>query len=214
MNNGLRLSLVPSWFWIVLPLVGMLAVGIRGATQASYYRGIADDAESRLEEQRAVLDSVVWRADSLTKALEAADSVVAVQRREAEEEVARLVLSREQARERSEATVASLRISLDARQVIELDQVVESYEIQIASLEEVIGVERSLTAAERMRATQSSELVLSLRSVIAEQEERSSIMTIEIEALRSSIQPSLGLRIKADWWLAAVGFAAGALITE
>ena len=213
-NNGLRLSLVPSWFWIVLPLVGMLAVGIRGATQASYYRGIADDAESRLEEQRAVLDSVVWRADSLTKALEAADSVVAVQRREAEEEVARLVLSREQARERSEATVASLRISLDARQVIELDQVVESYEIQIASLEEVIGVERSLTAAERMRATQSSELVLSLRSVIAEQEERSSIMTIEIEALRSSIQPSLGLRIKADWWLAAVGFAAGALITE
>jgi|TARA_R110000744_G_scaffold258149_4_gene373533 uncharacterized Ntn-hydrolase superfamily protein len=192
----------------------MLAVGIRGATQASYYRGIADDAESRLEEQRAVLDSVVWRADSLTKALEAADSVVAVQRREAEEEVARLVLSREQARERSEATVASLRISLDARQVIELDQVVESYEIQIASLEEVIGVERSLTAAERMRATQSSELVLSLRSVIAEQEERSSIMTIEIEALRSSIQPSLGLRIKADWWLAAVGFAAGALITE
>lgn len=214
MNNGLRLSLVPSWFWIVLPLVGMLAVGIRGATQASYYRGIADDAESRLEEQRAVLDSVVWRADSLTKALEAADSVVAVQRREAEEEVARLVLSRERARERSEATVASLRISLDARQVIELDQVVESYEIQIASLEEVIGVERSLTAAERMRATQSSELVLSLRSVIAEQEERSSIMTIEIEALRSSIQPSLGLRIKADWWLAAVGFAAGALITE
>ena len=192
----------------------MLAVGIRGATQASYYRGIADDAESRLEEQRAVLDSVVWRADSLTKALETADSVVAVQRREAEEEVARLVLSREQARERSEATVASLRISLDARQVIELDQVVESYEIQIASLEEVIGVERSLTAAERMRATQSSELVLSLRSVIAEQEERSSIMTIEIEALRSSIQPSLGLRIKADWWLAAVGFAAGALITE
>tara|TARA_R110002110_G_scaffold18505_4_gene77649 strand:+ start:325 stop:903 length:579 start_codon:yes stop_codon:yes gene_type:complete len=192
----------------------MLAVGIRGATQASYYRGIADDAESRLEEQRAVLDSVVWRADSLTKALEAADSVVAVQRREAEEEVARLVLSRERARERSEATVASLRISLDARQVIELDQVVESYEIQIASLEEVIGVERSLTAAERMRATQSSELVLSLRSVIAEQEERSSIMTIEIEALRSSIQPSLGLRIKADWWLAAVGFAAGALITE
>ena len=214
MNNGLRLSLVPSWFWIVLPLVGMLAVGIRGATQASYYRGIADDAESRLEERRAVLDSVVWRADSLTKALEAADSVVAVQRREAEEEVARLVLSRERARERSEATVASLRISLDARQVIELDQVVESYEIQIASLEEVIGVERSLTAAERMRATQSSELVLSLRSVIAEQEERSSIMTIEIEALRSSIQPSLGLRIKADWWLAAVGFAAGALITE
>ena len=214
MNNGLRLSLVPSWFWIVLPLVGMLAVGIRGATQASYYRGIADDAESRLEEQRAVLDSVVWRADSLTKALEAADSVVAVQRREAEEEVARLVLSRERARERSEATVASLRISLDARQAIELDQVVDSYEIQIASLEEVIGVERSLTAAERMRATQSSELVLSLRSVIAEQEERSSIMTIEIEALRSSIQPSLGLRIKADWWLAAVGFAAGALITE
>jgi hypothetical protein len=203
-----------NWVWIAVPIIGLLAVGIRGATQASYYRGIADEAAVRSEEQQVVLDSVALRADSLTEALEAADSVIATQRREAEEEVARLALSRERARERSEAAVASLRVSLDARQVIELDEVVESYKTQISSLEEVIEIERALTAAERLRATQSNELVLSLRSVIAEQEERASIMAIEIEALRSSIQPSLGLRIKADWWMAAVGFAAGALVTK
>ncbi len=71
-----------------------------------------------------------------------------------------------------------------------------------------------MSAAERLRATQATELVLTLESVIAEQEVRYEIMATEIVALRSAMQPSLGLRIKADWWLAAVGFAAGALVTR
>jgi hypothetical protein len=205
---------IPAWTWIAVIVIALVAILVRNASQASYFRGIADDAESRLESQQLVLDSVVVRADSLTKALERADSVVVIQRREAEEEVVRLTLSRERARERSEALSASLRASLDSVQIVGLDQIVESYEIQIVSLEEIIEVERSLTAAERLRATQTSELVLSLRSVIGEQEERASIMTIEIEALRSSTRLSLGLRIKADWWMAAVGFAAGLLVTK
>ena len=88
----------------------------------------------------------------------------------------------------------------------------ESYEIQIATLEEVIEVERTLTAAERLRATQASELVLSLRSVIVEHEERAAIQDSQIAALRNAASPSFGLRLKADWWMAAVGFAAGYLI--
>ena len=66
-----------NWAWIAVPIIGLLAVGIRGATQASYYRGIADEAAVRLEGQQVVLDSVALRADSLTEALEAADSVIA-----------------------------------------------------------------------------------------------------------------------------------------
>ena len=31
----------------------------------------------------------------------------------------------------------------------------------------------------------------------------------EIAALRGSMRPSLGLRLKADWWLAVVGLAGG-----
>jgi len=203
---------IPSWVWIAIPAIALLAVGVRGATQASYFRGVADDAESRLETQQLVLDSVVVHADSLTEALASADSVAIAQRLEAEREVARLTRSREEARERSEALSASLRATLDSVQVVELDAVVESYEIQITALEGVIEVERSLTVAERLRATQASELVLGLRSVIAEHEASAVIMVSQIAAMRSAMRPSLGLRLQADWWMAAVGLGIGIVI--
>ena len=107
---------------------------------------------------------------------------------------------------------ASLRASLDSAQVVELDAVVASYEVQISVLEEVIEVERSLTAAERLRAGQASELALGLRAVIVEREESATIMASQIAALRSSMQPSLALRIKADGWMAAVGFVVGFVV--
>ena len=89
---------------------------------------------------------------------------------------------------------------------------VESYEAQITALEEVIVIERSLTAAERLRATQANALVLGLRVVIVEHEASAVIMVGEIAALRSSMQPSFGLRLKADWWMAAVGIGIGMVI--
>jgi hypothetical protein len=92
--------------------------------------------------------------------------------------------------------------------------VVESYEIQISALEEVVEVERSVTAAERFRAVQASELALGLRAVIAEHEASGVIMVGQIAALRSSMTPSFGLRLKADWWMAAVGFAIGVVVTK
>jgi len=203
---------VSPWVWIGLTAVGALAVFVQQSSQASYWRGIADDAESRLETQQLVLDSVAVHADSLSEALAAADSAVTAQRLDAEREVARLTRSREEARERSEVLSASLRASLDSVQVVELDAVVESYEIQIAALEEIVEVERSLTAAERFRAVQASELVLGLRAVITEHESGAAIMVGQIEALRSSMRPSFGLRLKADWWMAAAGFALGMVV--
>jgi len=205
---------IPSWIWIAIPVIALLAVGVRGATQASYFRGIADDAESRLETQQLVLDSVVVHADSLTEALASADSVAIAQRLQAEREVAALTRSREEARERSEVLSENLRASLDSVQVVELDAVVASYEVQISALEEVIVVERGLTAAERLRATQASQLVLGLRAVIVEHEASATIMVSQITALRSAMQPSLGLRIKADGWMALVGFAIGVVVTK
>jgi len=205
---------IPPWVWIGIAVVGVLAVFIQQSSQASYWRGIADDAESRLEVQQLVLDSVAVHADSLAAALAAADSAASQQRIQAEREVARLTRSREAARERSEAISESLRASLDSVQVVELDAVVENYEIQIAALEEVIEVERSLTAAERLRAGQASELALGLRAVIVEHEASAVIMVGQIEALRSSMSPSFGLRLKADWWMAAAGFAIGMAVSK
>ena len=204
---------IPPWVWIAVPLVGLLAVGIRGATQASYLRGIADDAESRLVAQKLVLESVSAHADSLAVALAKADSAADERRLLAEREVARLTRAREASRIQSEALSESLRASLDSAQVVELDAVVASYEAQIATLEEVIEVERSLTAAERLRAGRASELALGLRAVIAEHEESAAIMAVEIKALRSSMSPSFGLRLKADWWVAAAGFAIGVAVS-
>ena len=203
---------ISPWVWVGLAVVGALAVFVQQSSQASYFRGIADDAEVRLETQQLVLDSVAVHADSLTEALAAADSAATIQRLQAEREVARLTRSREEARERSEVLSENLRATLDSVQVVELDAVVASYEVQISALEEVIVVERSLTVAERLRATQASELVLGLRAVIVGHEASATIMVGQIEALRSSMQPSLGLRIKADWWMAAVGFGIGMVI--
>jgi F420-0:gamma-glutamyl ligase len=203
---------IPSWVWIAIPVIGLLAVGIRGATQASYYRGIADDAEQRLEVQEVVLDSVRSMANFLSEELARADSVAIAQRAIAEREVARLTRSREEAQERTEAISERLRMSLDSMQSVELDSLVYGYENQIQSLYSIIEVERTLTAAERLRATQASELVLSLRSVIVEHEERAAIQDSQIAALRNATSPSFGLRLKADWWLAAIGLVAGYVI--
>ena len=205
---------IPPWVWIAIAVVGVLAALIQQSSQASYFRGIADDAESRLETQGLVLDSVAIHADSLADALAAADSAASQQRLNAEREVARLTRSREEARERSEALSASLRASLGHAQAVELDAVVASYEAQISALESVVEVERELTASERIRVTMATDLVAGLRVVIAEHEESAAIMAVQITALRSSIRPSFGLRLKADWWLAAVGFAAGAMLTK
>ena len=205
---------IPPWVWIALAVVGALAVFVQQSSQASYWRGIADDAESRLETQQLVLDSVAIHADSLSEALAAADSAATLQRLEAEREVARLTRSREAARERSEAISESLRASLDSVQVVELDAVVGNYEIQISALEEIVEIERSVSAAERFRATQGERLVLGLRAVITEHEASAAIMAGQVEALRSSIRPSFGLRLKADWWLAAAGFAIGMAVSK
>jgi len=205
---------IPPWVWVAIPVIGMLAVGIRGATQASYYRGIADDAESRLETQQLVLDSVGVHADSLSGALERADSAASAQRIEAEQEVARLTRSREEARERSEAISERLRTSLDSVQSVELDSIVFGYENQIGALYSIIEVERGVTAAERLRVTQASELIMGLRAVIVEHEESAAITSQQVVALRSSMQPSFGLRLKADWWMAVAGFAIGVLVTK
>ena len=205
---------ISPWLWTVLAVVGVLAVVIQQSAEASYWRGMADDAESRLETQQLVLDSAGVHADSLADALAAADSVALYQRLQAEREVARLARSHEEAQERSEVLLENLRATLDSAQAVELDAVVASYEAQLVVLEEVVVVERGLTVAERLRATHANELVLGLRSVITEHEASATIMVNQIAAMRSAMRPSLGLRLKADWWMAAAGFAIGALVTK
>ena len=202
---------IPHWIWTVgfIAVVGLVGVIAQQSMQAAYYRGVADDAATRIELQEVVLDSVVYKSDSLTLALELADSVVSAQRLLNEREVARLTRSREEERERSEAISERLRASLDSVQAVELDSIVFGYENQIQSLYSIIEVERETKLAEALRADQASELILSLREVIGEHEFKDFIQAAEIAALRGSMRPSLGLRLKADWWLAVVGLAGG-----
>ena len=205
----MNIKLVPTWVWIAIPLIALLTIGLRQSMEASYYRGVADDAERRVEIQEVVLDSVTSVSDSLSVALEHADSIASEQRRINEREVARLTRERIEARDRSQAISERLRASLDSMQALELDSIVFGYENQIQSLYPIIEVERETKLAEALRADQASELILSLREVIGEHEIKDFIQEAEIAALRGSMRPSLGLRLKADWWLAAVGLAGG-----
>tara|TARA_R110002020_G_scaffold25111_2_gene81748 strand:+ start:105 stop:662 length:558 start_codon:yes stop_codon:yes gene_type:complete len=177
--------------------------------QAAYYRGVADDTEQRIEIQEIVLDSVAHRADSLTLALEVADSAALEQERINEREVARLTRERREARDRSQAISERLRASLDSIQALEFDRVVVGYEMQITKLDSIIVIERETRLAEALRADQASELVLSLREVQGELGIKSFMLEAQVAALKGSMKPSLGLRLKADWWLAVVGLAGG-----
>ena len=205
----MNIKLVPTWVWIALPLIALLTVGVRQSMQAAYYRGIADDAEQRIELQEIVLDSVVHRSDSLVHMLELADSAVSEQRRINEREVARLTRERREARERTEVISERLRASLDSIQALEFDRVVIGYEMQITKLDSVIVIERETRLAEALRADQASELILSLREVQGELGIKSFMLEAQVAALKGAMKPSLGLRLKADWWLAAVGLAGG-----
>ena len=202
---------IPSWTWITVIVIACVAILVRNASQASYFRGIADDAHERLEEQEVVLDSVRTHAEELTEALAEADSVATAQRLHNERVVATLTRTREEARERSEAFSESLRATLDSVQTVNLDSMVQNYEIQISSLEHIIETERAQTNAERLRATQANLLVLGLRDVITEHDATNDIMRIEVEALRSANRPSFGVRLQNGWWMAVAGFAIGVL---
>jgi hypothetical protein len=203
---------IPSWTWITVIVIACVAILVRNASQESYFRGIADDAHERLEEQEVVLDSVRIHAEELSEELAEANSAAAAERLQNERVVATLTRTREEARERSEAFSERLRATLDSVQTVNLDSMVRNYDIQISSLEHIIETERAQTNAERLRATQANLLVLGLRDVITEHEATSGIMRIEIEALRSANRPSFGVRLQNGWWMAVAGFAIGIVV--
>ena len=202
---------IPNWAWTVVfvAVIGLIGTIAQQSMQAAYYRGVADDTEQRIEIQEIVLDSVAHRAASLTLALEVADSAALEQERINEREVARLTRERREARDRSQAISERLRASLDSIQALEFDRVVVGYEMQITKLDSIIVIERETRLAEALRADQASELVLSLREVQGELGIKSFMLEAQVAALKGSMKPSLGLRLKADWWLAVVGLAGG-----
>ena len=204
-----NLKLVPTWGWIAAPALVLAWVMVQQSIQASYYRGIAEDAEYRIEVQEIVLDSVVLRSDSLSVVLQEADSAIEAERLANEREVARLARRHEEERQRSEMLSESLRASLDSVQAIKLDDIIRSYEIQITTLDSMLVVERETKLAEALRADQASELILSLREVQGELGIKTFMLEAQVSALKQAMKPSLGLRLKADWWLAVVGLAGG-----
>ena len=203
---------IPSWVWVAVP-ASLLVFGlINQLTESAYWRGIAEDTAIRVEEQQVVIDSISERTDSLEIELERSDSAIVEIRTQNQIEVARLRERSRQAQMRSEAITASLRESLDSIQVVKLDEIVESYETQIAVLDSLVIEERTLTAAERLRADQAQELILTMRQELTAHEFKDIIQRRQLEALDKAMNPSLGLRLKVDWWFADTGLAAGYVI--
>ena len=203
---------IPSWVWVAVP-ASLLVFGlINQLTESAYWRGIAEDIAIRVEEQQVVIDSISERTDSLEIELERSDSAIVEIRTQNQIEVARLRERSRQAQMRSEAITASLRESLDSIQVVKLDEIVESYETQIAVLDSLVIEEQTLTAAERLRADQAQELILTMRQELTAHKFKDIIQRRQLEALDKAMNPSLGLRLKVDWWFAATGLAAGYVI--
>ena len=203
---------VPAWAYLATALVLVLVIGVRQSMQAAYYRGIANDAEQRVEVQESVIDSVSENTIRLAEELERAMYNAEQQRRATEREAVRLGMERIEARQRSEALTERLRAELDSALTAPLDSLVINYEIQIASLDSMLVVERRYRVAEALRADRATALTVGLQNLVAEHVEKDIIQDAEIQALRESMRPSLGLRLKADWWLGVAGVAAGYVI--
>lgn len=203
---------VPAWAYLATALVLVLGIGVRQSMQAAYYRGIANDAEQRVEVQESVIDSVSENTVRLSEELERATYHADQQRRATEREAVRLGMERIEARQRSEALTTRLRAELDSVQALDLDSLVINYEIQVASLDSLLVVERRYRVAEALRADRATALTVGLQNLVAEHVEKDIIQDAEIQALRESMSPSLGLRLKADWWLGVAGVAAGYVI--
>ena len=190
-------------------VVILLGLAVQFSMRAKYYSGIADSHAEQLELQAVELDEAKTIADSIQLRLDSLESNYWEELEYRESQLDSLVSDREESRSALESITEAFRDSLADSAQAQLDEVVEGYEFQIASLETSLEVQREISAAERLRAQTQNEMIISLRNVVTEYEDRTRIQQLEIEALRSSMTPSLGLRIKADWWLAVAGLGVG-----
>ena len=190
-------------------VVILLGLAVQFSMRAKYYSGIADSHAEQLELQAVELDEAKTIADSIQLRLDSLESNYWEELEYRESQLDSLVSDREESRSALESITEAFRDSLADSAQAQLDEVVEGYEFQIASLETSLEVQRDISVAERLRAQTQNEMIVSLRNVVTEYEDRTRIQQLEIEALRSSMTPSLGLRIKADWWLAVAGLGVG-----
>ena len=190
-------------------VVILLGLAVQFSMRAKYYSGIADSHAEQLELQAVELDEAKTIADSIQLRLDSLESNYWEELEYRESQLDSLVSDREESRSALESITEAFRDSLADSAQAQLDEVVEGYEFQIASLETSLEVQREISAADRLRAQTQNEMIVSLRNVVTEYEDRTRIQQLEIEALRSSMTPSLGLRIKADWWLAVAGLGVG-----
>ena len=187
----------------------LLGLAVQFSMRAKYYSGIAASHAEQLELQAVELDEAKSVADSIQSRLDSLEVDYLKDLSLRESQLDSLVSDREEARSALESTTEALRASLGDSAQAQLDEVVEGYEFQIASLETSLEVQQAISAADRLRAQTQNEMIISLRNVVTEYEDRTRIQQLEIEALRSSMTPSLGLRIKADWWMAVAGLGVG-----
>jgi hypothetical protein len=190
-------------------VVILLGLAVQFSMRAKYYSGIADSHAEQLELQAVELDEAKTIADSIQLRLDSLESNSWKELEYRESQLDSLVSDREASRSALETTTEALRASLGDSAQAQLDEVVEGYEFQLASLETSLEVQQAISAAERLRAQTQNTMIVSLRNVVIEYEDRTRIQQLEIEALRSSMTPSFGLRIKADWWLAVAGLGVG-----
>ena len=190
-------------------VVILLGLAVQFSMRAKYYSGIADSHAEQLELQAVELDEAKTIADSIQLRLDSLESNYWEELEYRESQLDSLVSDREESRSALESITEAFRDSLADSAQAQLDEVVEGYEFQIASLETSLEVQQAISAADRLRSQTQNEMIVSLRNVVTEYEDRTRIQQLEIEALRSSMTPSLGLRSKADWWLAVAGLGVG-----
>ena len=133
-------------------VVILLGLAVQFSMRAKYYSGIADSHAEQLELQAVELDEAKTIADSIQLRLDSLESNYWEELEYRESQLDSLVSDREESRSALESITEAFRDSLADSAQAQLDEVVEGYEFQIASLETSLEVQREISAAERLRA--------------------------------------------------------------
>jgi len=198
----------PKIYWVGVVAL-LLALSTQQALARARWKGIAEEKGIQAERAGIRAQTELERADSIARELAKVDSTNAVRRIE---DAARITAANQEIRHqesRSATLEARLEQAIDPAFLPDLRALVASKDFQIDTLRAIIQVERSGRAAELILFGIAQSEILMLRSTLVEKDEQILLLEGQAESLGRALTPSLGLRLKADWWLAVGGLVLG-----
>ena len=199
--------------------VALIVLVVAGWVQAAEWRGVSRALEDQADLDHLAADSVGVVVVGLLADALVSDSVFQYQERnhdrivQAFEDSLGLMEGRAEALETvTDSLVDELADSVRE----EVQPIIDSYELRLDAKDYIIETVITGRRLETARADSASALAVTWRSVALTSRREVSVLRQEVVSLRGALEaanrsmnPSIGLRLKADWWIGVGGVVIG-----